>query len=75
MEHYEDKIKLQVEHLKPDPKESTSSETSVAQLQVKLPKMTITVFYGSYGDWPRFWGQFSETIHKTSIHQQQNLHI
>ena len=40
---------------------------SVAQLQAKLPKMTLSGFDGSYGDWPRFWGQFSETIHKTSI--------
>ena len=68
MELYEAKIKLQAEHLRPDPKESSeSSEISVAQLQAKLPKMTITAFDGSYGDWPRFWGQFSETIHKTSI--------
>ena len=67
MELYEAKIKLQVEHLKPDPKESTPSEISIAQLQAKLPKMTISVFDGSYGDWPRFWGQFSETIHKTGI--------
>ena len=67
MELYEAKIKLQAEHLKPDPKESTPSEISVAQLQAKLPKMTISIFDGSYGDWPRFWGQFSETINKTSI--------
>ena len=33
MELYEAKIELQAEHLKPDPKESTPSETSVAQLQ------------------------------------------
>ena len=67
LELYEAKRKLQAEHLKPDPKESTPSEISVAQLQAKLPKMTVSGFDGSYGDWPRFWGQFSETIHKTSI--------
>ena len=44
-----------------------SSDTTFSKLQAKLPKMTITVFNGSYGDWPRFWGQFSETIHKTSV--------
>ena len=27
----------------------------------------ITKFDGSFMDWPRFWGQFSETIDKTSV--------
>ena len=68
MELYEAKMKLQAEHLKAESKEEpTSSENSVSQLRAKLPKMTITVFDGSYGDWPRFWGQFSETINKTSV--------
>ena len=67
MELYEAKMKLQAEHLKAESKEPTSSENSVSQLRAKLPKMTITVFDGSYGDWPRFWGQFSETINKTSV--------
>ena len=35
--------------------------------QVKLPKLVITKFNGSYMDWPRFWGQLSETIDKTSV--------
>ena len=46
---------------------ATSSEISVKQLQAKLPKLTITTFDGSYGDWPRFWGQYSETIDKSSV--------
>ena len=28
----------------------------------KLPKLVISKFEGCYMDWPRFWGQFSETI-------------
>ena len=27
----------------------------------------ITKFDGSFMDWPRFWGQFSETIDKTNV--------
>ena len=67
MELYEATMKLQAEHLKPQPKEPMSSDTTFSKLQARLPKMTITVYNGSYGDWPRFWGQFSETIHKTSV--------
>ena len=35
--------------------------------QAKLPKLMVTKFDGSFRDWPRFWGQFSETIDKTSV--------
>lgn len=62
MELYEAKMKLQAQHLKPESNEAKSSENSSSKVQARLPKMTITVFDGSYGDWPRFWGQFSETI-------------
>ena len=33
----------------------------------KLPKLVISKFDGSFMDWPRFWGQFSEAIDKSSI--------
>ena len=36
-------------------------------IQAKLPKLMITKFDGSFMDWPRFWGQFLETIDKTSV--------
>lgn len=32
-----------------------------------LPKLVITKFNGTYADWPRFWGQYSETIDKSSV--------
>ena len=35
--------------------------------QAKLPKLVITKFDGTFMDWPRFWGQFTETIDKTSV--------
>ena len=36
-------------------------------IQAKLPKLVITKFDGTFMDWPRFWGQFTETIDKTSV--------
>lgn len=36
-------------------------------IQAKLPKLEITKFDGTFMDWPRFWGQFSETIAKSSV--------
>ena len=41
--------------------------TTPSDGQAKLPKLTITKFNGTYVDWPRFWGQFTETIDKTSV--------
>ena len=67
MELYEAKMKLQAQQLNKESSQATmSSETSIP-LQAKLPKLTITIFNGSYGDWPRFWGQYSENIDKTSV--------
>lgn len=37
------------------------------EIHAKLPKLEITKFDGSYQDWPRFWGQYSETIDKTGV--------
>ena len=34
--------------------------------QAKLPKLVITKFDGNFMDWPRFWGQFTKIIDKTS---------
>ena len=34
---------------------------------MRLPKINITTFDGSYMDWPRFWGQFTETVDKAHI--------
>ena len=63
---HETKIKLQAElQVKPESQSQTTSE--VFNLQAKLPKLVITKFNGTYADWPRFWGPFSETIDKTSV--------
>ena len=36
-------------------------------MSVRLPKINIVQFDGSYMDWPRFWGQFTETVDKSNI--------
>ena len=58
------KTELQAEKTSSQNSHQTASSSSV---QAKLPKLVITKFDGSYMDWPRFWGQFSETIDKTSV--------
>lgn len=65
------KMKLQ---LKADQLATTKSQNegagqglSSCGVQAKLPKLVITKFDGSHMDWPRFWGQFSENIDKTSV--------
>ena len=40
---------------------------SATGLEAKLPKLVITTFNGTFQDWPRFWGQLSEAIDKSSI--------
>jgi len=42
------------------------SQTS-SDIEAKLPKLVTTKFDGTFMDWPRFWGQFTETIDKTSV--------
>ena len=48
----------------PHPQQVKMPSTDV---QAKLPKLMITKFDKSFMDWPRFCGQFLETIDKTSV--------
>ena len=48
-------------------KDDKVCESGESQIAAKLPKLVISKYSGSYQDWPRFWGQFIETIDKTSI--------
>ena len=67
MEMHEKKLKMQAElcvsKKNPETVECETSDIRVA----KLPKLVISKFDGSFKDWPRFWGQFSEAIDKSSI--------
>lgn len=65
MNLHEAKMKLQAEFVKTDSESQVNSPA--VNMQAKLPKLEITKFNGTYADWPRFWGQYSETIDKTSV--------
>ena len=60
----EAKIKLKAEHMKAEAPSSEESSSASGNIEAKLPELTITKFNGTYADWPRFWGQYSETIDK-----------
>ena len=59
------KLKLQEDLQIKAGNQKSSMETSVGE--AKLLKLVITKFNGTYADWLRFWGQYSETIEKTSV--------
>ena len=44
-----------------------AKQTQGTGTAAKLPKLTITKFDGTYLDWNRFWGQFTEAIDKTGM--------
>ena len=61
-------MELQAKLQAANPQSTGSNQAaSASSVQAKLPKLIITKFNGTYADWPRFWGQFSETIDKTSV--------
>ena len=62
MELHERKIKLQADLMQANQRGASSKQTSG-----KLPNIEIERFEGSFLDWPRFWGQFTETIDKADI--------
>ena len=61
---FEAKMKLQYEST---PEGEAHASGSDLKVEAKLPKLHTTKFNGTYGDWPRFWNLFSETIDKSSI--------
>ena len=68
MELHEAKMKLQAQQTNTGSKEPTSREISIPKLQAKLPKLTITIFDGSYGDWLRFGDSFQRLLTKQMYH-------
>ena len=46
---------------------SPKSHSEATNIQAKLPKLVITKFNGTFTDWNRFWGQFTESIDKSSL--------
>ena len=66
LELHEAKMKLQSEYVVKPAKNETINISNV-KAEAKLPKLRITEFNGTYADWPRFWGQYSKTIDKTTV--------
>ena len=61
----ETKLQLQSEHeVKFAEKQATLSSEEVS---VKLPKLVISKFDGSFTDWYRFWGQFNESVERSGF--------
>ncbi|XP_065070928.1 uncharacterized protein LOC135695688 [Rhopilema esculentum] len=65
---FEERIKQErkLEEIKQGPKLSTSVGGEVSS-KVKLPKLIISKFQGTYIDWFRFWNQFEAEIDRVNI--------
>ncbi len=68
MSLHEKRLKMQAElsaisHTNTDGKGLSSPSTKAA----KLPKLVISRFGGSFTDWPKFWGHFTEAVDKSPI--------
>ena len=46
---------------------TTKTGSKTGETLAKLPKLVISKFSGNFQDWQRFWGQFTETVEKTSM--------
>lgn len=64
---YKTKLELQMELQATQTSQHPLHTNTSSDIQAKLPKLVITKFDGTFMHWPRFWGQFSETIDKTSV--------
>ena len=65
---HEEKMKMQTE-LSSAPKVQMECQESgvFSPATAKLPKLVIAKFNGSVIDWPKFWGQFSEAVDKSTL--------
>ena len=66
-ELHEAKLELELERQAKLVSGSLSKEVQEKQVEAKLPKLVISKFNGNYMDWPRFWGQFTESIGKSGL--------
>ena len=61
----ETKLQLQSEHEAKRADKQAIQESK--EVSVKLPKLVISKFDGSFSDWNRFWGQFNESIERSGL--------
>ena len=65
---HEEKTKMQTESSSAPKVQMECKESGVfSPATVKLPKLVIAKFNGSVIDWPKFWGQFSEAVDKSTL--------
>ena len=66
---HEKKLEMQAERAKQSNSKTDAKECEVftTKPSAKLPKLVISKFDGSFMNWPKFWGQFTEAIEKSSI--------
>ena len=65
---HEKKLQMQAELAKSSVQKPEIQECEHFTTQsAKLPKLVISKFDGSCMNWPKFWGQFSEAIDKSSV--------
>ena len=65
---HEEKTKMQTESSSAPKVQMECKESGVfLPATVKLPKLVIAKFNGSVIDWPKFWGQFSEAVDKSTL--------
>ncbi|XP_028409269.1 uncharacterized protein LOC114531864 [Dendronephthya gigantea] len=65
---HEARMKMQAElSSAPKPQKEGKEPKVVSTGAAKLPKLVISKFGGSFTDWPKFWGQFSEAVDKSSL--------
>ena len=64
---HEVKMKLEMERQAQLKVETPSVEVKVQQVEAKLPELVISKFNSIYTDWPRFWGQYMESIKKLRL--------
>ena len=57
---YKTKLELQMELQATQTSQHPLHTNTSSDIQAKLPKLVITKFDGTFMDWPRFWGQFTE---------------
>lgn len=58
---------LKLESQSTSAQKNDKNAVNSGHIEAKLPKIEIARFDGSPLDWPRFWGQFIETVDKRSI--------
>ena len=58
-------MQLQLEHEAKRAEKQAIQESK--EVSVKLPKLVISKFDGSFTDWNRFWGQFNESIERSGL--------